>query len=242
MGHGGKATLTVVSHVDRRGPAALQNVGRTDSNRRFRAAIRHSRFVRFLRVLIPTSVVLGTVAVILVATVLDPLRALAKLPVNLDGLTVSGTKITMHQPRIGGLTQEKRPYVLTARAAAQDVTNPNVIELYDLRGKSEMKETGTVDITAKLGLFESKSDKLTLRKDIVVTTPQYEVLLEEAVMNVRTNHVVSEKPVQVTMPQGTVNANRLEILNSGEIVRFERDVVMVITSDQPHATATAEAK
>jgi lipopolysaccharide export system protein LptC len=61
-------------------------------------------------------------------------------------------------------------------------------------------------------------------------------------MNVRTNHVVSEKPVQVTMPQGTVNANRLEILNSGEIVRFERDVVMVITSDQPHATATAEAK
>ena len=234
--------MTAVLQTDERGARGFLTAGRTDKRRAYRAAVRHSRLVRVLRWGIPVVIVLGAAAAIVFIKLIDPLRALAKLPVNLDGLTVSGTTITMHKPRLAGLTQDKKPYVLTARTAAQDVLNPDNLDMADLRATTEMKDTGQVEMTADRGFFESKVDRLTLRQNIVVNSAQYQALLDEAVINVRTNHIVSEKPVVVTTQQGTINGNRLEVLNSGEVIRFERGVVMVITSGAGHAAETAEAK
>ena len=71
-----------------------------DGGRRFRRAARHSRHVRMLRVGIPLGIVLGGFAAFVVMTWLDPLRALARLPVDLGGLVISGTKITMETARM----------------------------------------------------------------------------------------------------------------------------------------------
>src|SRR5215470_3455637 len=108
-----------VSQVDDRAARAFVTRGRVDNARVFRAALRHSRFVRLLRVAIPTAVVFGAVMIVLSVYVFDPLRALAKLPGSIGGLVVSGTVITMQAPRLAGYTQDRRPYVVTARAAAQ---------------------------------------------------------------------------------------------------------------------------
>jgi len=238
----GVSDLTFVTKTNERGAPVFQSSGRTDNQRAFRAARRHSRLVRVLRVAIPSGLVIGAVTAAIIAMVLDPLRALAKLPIDIGSLVVSGTKITMQQPRLAGLTQDKRPYLLTARAAAQDATNPDTIELHDIEAKTELKEVGEIEMSAKLGLFETKAERLTLRQNIVVKTDQYQAQLVEAVVNVRTTHIVSEKPVEVTMPQGSLTANRLEIMNSGGIIRFDGGVTLVITSIGERAKATAEAK
>src|SRR6476661_8998156 len=86
---------------------------RPNSDRRFRRARNHSRLVRVLRILIPTSVISSFVIVVFM-TYFNPLRMIAKLPINLDGLVVSGTKITMEQPRLSGFTRDSRPYELSA--------------------------------------------------------------------------------------------------------------------------------
>jgi lipopolysaccharide export system protein LptC len=226
-----------MSHADGRAARAYTVSGRTDNARVFRSAMRHSRMIRLLRVAIPLAVVIAVAATVLAATVLDPLRALAKLPVDIGSLVVSGTKITTQGPRYAGYTQDKRPYVVTARTAAQDVTKPGIIELVDLHATLTMKDAGQVEVTARTGLFETKADLLTLRDDVLVTSATYQARLIEAVINVRTNHVVSEQPVEITMKQGTVNANRLEVLDSGEVIRFERGVVMVLTPQDGKAGA-----
>ena len=41
-------------------------------------------------------------------------------------------------------------------------------------------------------------------------------------------HVLSEKPVEVKMLQGTISANRLEVTASGEVIRFDRGVTVVM--------------
>jgi lipopolysaccharide export system protein LptC len=43
--------------------------------------------------------------------------------------------------------------------------------------------------------------------------------------------VVSEQPVEVKMLQGTVKANRLEVTESGAIIRFSGGVTLVIEDD-----------
>ena len=225
------ASRADVSHVDDRATRAYASRERANDARVFRLALRHSRWVRLLRIGIPAFVVVAAVIVVLSVYVLDPLRALAKLPGSIGGLVVSGTSITMQQPRMAGYTQDRRPYVVTARTATQDVTKPDIVQLQDLNATLEFKDAGKFELTARSGLFESKLDRLTLQNDILVNSANYQAKLSEAVINVRTNHMVSEHPVEVIMRQGTINANRLEVTNSGEVIRFEGGVTMVLVPE-----------
>jgi len=203
---------------------------RGDGARLFRKAMRHSRRVRVVRLLIPLAIV-GAVAGGLVVAQFNPLRMLTSLPVDFSSLVVSGTKITMQAPRIAGFTKDSRPYELTARAAAQDVANPNTIELQGLHGKTEMPDKAVFEMTADGGIYDAKAEVLTLRQNIVFkSTSGFEVYLSEAVVDVHSSNVVSEKPVQVRMQQGTINANRMEVLDSGDTIRFGGGVSMVMTA------------
>ena len=56
------------------------------------------------------------------------MNALARLPIGADAVLLSGTKIVMRQPRLTGYTKDERPYTVTARTAAKDLANPDVLE------------------------------------------------------------------------------------------------------------------
>jgi lipopolysaccharide export system protein LptC len=221
--------LTIASPIDQRAHG-YTITRRGDDARAFRKAMRHSRSVRVLRLAIPASLLVAT-AFSLFAAHFDPLRMLTKLPVDFSSLVVSGTKITMQQPRIAGFTSDSRPYELTARAAAQDVAHPNTIELQGVHGKTEMPDKAEFDLTADSGLYDSKADMLTLRQNVVFkSSGGFEVYLSEAIVDIHSSNVVSEKPVEVRMLQGTINANRMEVVESGNEIRFGGGVTMVMSS------------
>src|SRR5437879_2201961 len=142
---------------------------RSDGARRFQAARRHSRFVRVLRLSIPIGLVI-CLAMVAAASFFNPLRMLAKLPLDPGRMVVSGTKITMEAPRLGGFTRDGRPYQMTAAAAAQDLANPVVLDLKVVRARVQMLDKSTVDITAATGVYDTKSDQLILRTDILVVS------------------------------------------------------------------------
>jgi lipopolysaccharide export system protein LptC len=233
--------LTVLQ-LDDRETHAFSLARRIDGGRGYRRAARHSRYVRLLRVGIPLVIVLGSLAAYVVTVWLDPLRALAKLPVDIGGLVVSGTKITMQHPRMVGFTRDARSYSVNARAAAQDLTNPNMLELQDINATMEMQNKSVFNVVARSGLYDTKADKLTLKQDIVVNSANYQGLLTEATIEVRKGSVVSEQPVELKMLQGTVNANRMEVINSGSVVLFEGGVtVMLSLDDKPASSKSSKA-
>jgi lipopolysaccharide export system protein LptC len=231
--------LTAVSDVDHRTPRVFARFGRADGDRVFRAAARHSRRVRFLRVAVPAGVAIAVLGGIAVALLLQPLRMLSKLPVDLGSLVVSGSKIMMQQPRLAGFTRDNRRYDLTAQAAGQDVTKPDLVELHGIRATMEMQDKAVFQTTAKMGLYNSKTEQLTLNQDIVVTSSSgYEALLSEAVVDVRAGKIVSEKPVEVRTSAWTINANRMEVAESGDIMRFERGVSVILLPDSTAPATT----
>ncbi len=219
---------------------AYWNTGRGDSDRAFRAARRHSRTVRILRVAIPITVILGFTAVFLIVY-FNPLRMLAKLPIDIGNLVVAGTKITMEKPHLSGFTHDARAYELSADAAKQDLTKPDLIELSNLHAKVQMEDKSTVQISAVSGLYDNKAETIKLDRDIVLTSSTgFTGRLSEATVDIRNGHVVSEHPVEVEMLQGTLNANRLELVDSGDLVRFDGGVnmtVMLNGSPLPQAKA-----
>lgn len=195
---------------------------RAGFDRAFRAAARHSRRVRVLRVAVPTVVALGAVALALVSW-LNPGRVLARLPTG-AALAISGTKITMELPRLAGYTRDSRPYLLTAKSAAQDLTQPDRMELNEIHAKMETPDKATMEMSAVSGLYYRKADQLILREHIVLISPGYEGHLTEAVVDMRTGHIVSDKPVEVKLLNGLLNANRIEV--EGELIRFDGGVTL----------------
>jgi lipopolysaccharide export system protein LptC len=181
-----------------------------------------------LRIAVPLSVVVVVVGGIAL-TVLKPLRVLSGVPVDVGSLVVSGTKIMMQQPRLAGFTRDNRRYNMIAQAAAQDVTKPDMIELHGINATMEMKDGAVFETTAKDGLYNSKTELLTLSQNIVVTSSSgYKALLNEAVIDVRAGRVVSDKPVEVKTATWTINANGMEVADSGDVMRFDRGVFVTM--------------
>lgn len=225
-----------------RDTAGIPYVGEGDDRERvFRAATRHSRMVRFFRRAIPISLI-AILATIAAAAYFQPLRMLSKLPLDAGRLVVSGTKITMEAPRLGGFTRDGRPYDLTARAAAQDITNPGVLELKDIRAHVAMQDQAVVELQAATGLYDTKSDAIVLKTDITMTSSAgYSVRLVEAKVDIKTNSIVSEKPVEVTLSNGTINANRLEVSDNGDTIRFDNGVEVNLVPQPAAETNTTPA-
>lgn len=192
-----------------------------------------------LRVALPLSIVviLGTIFGL---TFLNPFRMLAKLPIDPGKVTISGTTVTMSSPRVAGFTRDQRAYDLSARAASQDLTNPNILSLHDLRAKVDLQDNAQVNMTATGGVFDRVTEKLTLRDNIVLTsTTGYEALLTQAEIDTKSGSIASRNPVAVKMLNGTLNANRLNIDDKGDVVRFEGGVTMTLILDGPKNGAKA---
>jgi len=212
---------------------------RTDFERTYRSALRHSRQVRLLRIGVP----IGIVALLITVAVIDYMPPIGgfRLPGELGKLVIHGTTITMEQPRLTGFTLDSRAYEFSAEAAAQDITKPNLVELDKLHAKMEMQDKSTVEMTAASGTYDVKAEILKLKDNIhLVSSTGYEGDLSEATIDVRKGNVVSDHPVAIKMLQGFLNAQRLDIADNGSVLRFT-GVTMTLEPGKNAASKPADA-
>src|ERR1700689_1191094 len=197
--------------------------------------------VRVLRVAVPAAVILAMVGLVVVSSVFNPFRMLLpKLPIDMENLVVSGTKITMESPHMSGYTPDRRPYEVWAKTATQDVTDPDHLDLKTLRAKVLMEDQSTVTLDALNGLMDTKQQLLDLHKDIYLqTSTGYEAWLSQAFVDMGKGTVTSDEHVDVKWADGTISADRLKITGGGEVVRFDGNVVMNIDKMRPPAAEAA---
>jgi lipopolysaccharide export system protein LptC len=204
--------------------------------RTYRAALRHSRHVRIMRI----GVLAGIAALLLTVVVIDYLPPIGgfRLPGELGKLVIHGTTITMQQPRLTGFTVDSRAYEFSADSAAQDITKPNLVVMTNLHAKMEMQDKSTVQMSATTGTYDVKTEMLKLNDNINLTSSTgYEGRLSEALVDVRKGNVVSDQPVFVKMLDGNLNAQRLDIADNGSVIRFS-GVSMVL---QPKTDSSSDA-
>jgi len=239
----GGGRLSYSSTISMPAPRVGREIGPRDAERLFRAAARHSRFVRWMRRAIPAAIVV-VAAVIVIATFFNPFRLIGVFPIDIGKVSLSGTKITMEAPRLAGFTSDARPYELTARAAAQDLTKPEVLELKGINAKVELNDGQRVQIKAINGLFDTKSEILKLRDEIVLTTTTgYEGRLSEATVETGTGHIVSDSPVEMKLLNGgRLNANHLEIVDNGASIQFSGGVELLLNQETQSSDLSGGSK
>jgi lipopolysaccharide export system protein LptC len=193
--------------------------------------------VRWLRLGVPAAIAAALIAV--VAANYMPAVGRLRLPGEIGNLVIKGTKVTMQQPRLSGFTNDSRPYQFTANSAEQDITKPDFMELHQIQAKMEMEDKSMVNITSKSGTYDMKTEMLTLADQIhLVSSTGYEARLNEATIDVHKGTVLSEKPVWVKLTNGVLNAKRLEVLESGQVMRFGGGVSMTLQPQQTTAQAS----
>lgn len=188
--------------------------------RSYRAAKRHTAFVRSLKIAIPFGALVAVVGVLFVAF-FNPFGRLPGLTIG--PVSISGTKIAMEGPRLTGFrNKDKRPYEVTAITAFQDIRKPNVIELKDMRARMAVDDSGGIaNLTSNTGVFDTGKDHLDLAQNIRVWTEKgEEVLLRSASVDLKGGAVSSHEPVKVTTPTLVLEADSMELTESGKTMVF----------------------
>jgi lipopolysaccharide export system protein LptC len=96
-----------------------------------------------------------------------------------------------------------------------------------------MDEAGSVArLVANTGLFDTQKEHLDLAGDIRITTDKGEqVLLKSAAIDFKTGGVTSTEPVKITSPTMQVEADSLQLTDSGKSIVFVGKVHVVLKDD-----------
>ncbi len=200
----------------------------------FRAAGLHSARVRLLRRLVLSGAILGSAAIIIFAF-FNPFRAI--IPgVTIDCVGLSGSRVTIHHPKLTGFRSDGRPYDLVASAAVQDAKTPNLLELHDIDAHVTMADQSIVHIVSTTGLYDSSKETMQLKSAIHLTSDKgLDAHMLSAFIEFKSGLVDTREPLTVVMTTGTVTADSMHMTDNGSHAIFEGHVHTTMT---PAATAT----
>lgn len=205
----------------------------------YAVARRHSRRVRVLKFAIPLGAA-AAVGVILFIGLFDPFHRLGHM--ELGPVSLSGTKVTMEQPKLTGYRKDAQPYEVTAVSATQDIRKPTIVELKELKARIMLDGDKAARLEAASGVYDTQNEKLVLKESVRVKSDAgYDAWLTSADVDFKAGTVVSKEPVRVTMTNGTVEADTLDMRDNGRVVVFAGRVRTVLNGAQQALAAPAQA-
>ncbi|MBV9064848.1 MAG: LPS export ABC transporter periplasmic protein LptC, partial [Methylobacteriaceae bacterium] len=155
---------------------------------------------------------------------------------SIGGVGLQGTKITIDTPRLTGKRRNGMPYEVRAAQGMQDMLKPDIVELAHLDAKAQMTESEWVNLTANQGIYNSAKDELFLTGLVRIRSDAgYDLKTQSALMELKTGLMKTTEPVNVLLKAGSVEADQMQIVDSGQQVVFEGHVHSVILPQEPYA-------
>jgi len=191
----------------------------------FHRASRHSRRVRWLKLLVPAAAVGMSVGFVLYSWLSTP----AAVSIEMAGSALSEGRLVMASPRLQGLTSDGRPYEMMAERAIQDIDEESVIDLEGLEARVPADDGTFARIVARTGVYDRAANTLSLASEIVVTTTDGVVArLESAFLDIAASRLRTSEPVDIERRGSRITAGSMEMLDGGKRLIFETGVRMNI--------------
>lgn len=191
----------------------------------FAAAERHSRRVRFLKVAFPLAAITGA-GLLAAATILRPQAA---IDISTDSVSLSDGRIVMANPKLDGLTGDKRPYAMRADRAFQEVGRDGLVELEKITAELPFGTNSTAQLRAGGGFFDNTRNLLDLGKAIEMTTSDgMTAKLSSARIDIAKNALNTDEPVDISTNGSRITAGKLSVSEGGKLLVFEKNVRLTI--------------
>ncbi len=184
---------------------------------------RYSLFVRTMRVALPVGAI-GLLALVMLWPRLSAIDSGPNLGVGGVDLEQDG-RVRLDHPRYVGEASEGGAYAVEAESARLDPVEPRRIELEQMRAELPAEGRGPVELRADGAVFDRDEELIELDGGIELTTADgYRLRTEAATVVLGAGTVRSSTPVDGDGPEGEIRADRLEVDDGGEVIRFVGDV------------------
>ncbi|HZG27744.1 MAG TPA: LPS export ABC transporter periplasmic protein LptC, partial [Ensifer sp.] len=119
-------------------------------------AVRHSKRVRRLKILLPVSAVAVSLAFVAVSVV----RSFLPDNVEVKGATIENGQIVMEKPAISGRNSDGIFYSMTAARALQSIVSPNIMTLQDISAQMPVNDQVIAKVKAQGGIYDRTANTL----------------------------------------------------------------------------------
>jgi lipopolysaccharide export system protein LptC len=210
-----------------------------ERERAFVAAERHTRFVRFLRKMLPVLALL-VLAAYFITTQFSVKVGVGDMTASIDGIEVSGGNLRMVNPKLKGTDKRNGAYVVSAAYADQDIKNPKIVKLNTLKAELDNPSGNWSRMNATRGVFDSTAERLVMQDKIVIATSSgVSGEMTHATLDMKTQTLRSHRPVYFKTAGGTVRANALTFRSADSTLTFRGKVHVHLTRDQAKAPQPA---
>ncbi|MGE3364386.1 MAG: LPS export ABC transporter periplasmic protein LptC [Rhizobiaceae bacterium] len=196
----------------------------------FAHALRHSRRVRALKIIVPVAAMLMAGAFAAASYALTPGKVnVAKT----DDSVYANGKLVMANPKLEGVTTDNRPYSMNAVRAIQDPKSQDIIELEQISAKLPINVQDWVSVDAKTGIYDRLANTLKVTSPLTVkTTEGMTAQLTSAFVDISKGNLETADPVEIVLNGTRVQADSMKVFEKGKVLVFENRVRMHINADQ----------
>ena len=197
----------------------------TDRASAFAKARRHTVLVRALRLALPAS---GVIMILGYGLYMQ--RAISfswgNKKVEVTGVTLSQEALVAHNPRYTGFDKQGGEFEVRAATAQQDLKLKGIVRLKTIDGKLLDASRQVTTLKSPRGTLDSNSNVLELYERVDVASQNgMTAELTQATIYTKENRIVSDEPVTVRMPSGTVYGKAMTIEQKLKQVLFTGGVV-----------------
>ena len=187
----------------------------------YQAAVAHSARVRKLRIWLP----IGAVVISAVFISVSVIRAYLPENLSVESARIEDGKIVMERPAIAGRNDDGISYSMTAVRALQDIANPNMITLEDVKAAVPLNVNTIARVVATEGIFDRGTDRMELTAPFDVnlsngTTAKF----QSAQLDVVAGTLNTDDPVSIDTEQASIVAQSLKITDKGRTITFAGQV------------------
>ena len=204
-------------------------VGDLDARRAaYLQALRHSRRVRRLKILLPV----GALVVSSLFVVVSIVRSF--LPDNIDvkGATIENGQIVMEKPAISGRNADGIFYSMTAARALQSIVSPNIMTLEDIAAQMPVNDQLIAKVNAKGGIYDRSANTLDMTQPFSLHLSNGLVAnFRSAKLDVKNGTMSSKDTVSITASKATVVAQSINIEDKGQTIIFDGRVQVNLSAD-----------
>lgn len=191
-----------------------------------RSARRYSRFVTFMKGLLPLAAIgVGGAVLFYASQHKDP----GAYALTFERMGKLKDDLTMVHPRLTGTDDDGAPFVVTADSATQEDAKKLRVRLQNVRGNITLTDGGSLTLLATEGLLDGDAHTLLVSKGIQLTSVEgYEVRTAAAMMNIKTGIVHSDVHVTVDGPAGHIEADSFAADKNAHRASFKGHVHMLL--------------
>lgn len=183
---------------------------------------RHSRHVRILRIALPVCALAIGMLYFLTS---GHEVSIGDMNASVSRVEIAKDRLRMVDPELKGVTDDNGAYKVTAEYAEQEVGNTKLVYLHKVRAEVNNGPRGWTRLTSPKGLFDTKTQALTLTGDIKVTTHSgLTSYLTRADVDMKSQIITSTEPVKVVFPDGELTSRAMHIAMKTREISFLGDV------------------